>query len=359
MHDAVDDSATLHTRVRHLIALPDLDTRILADPLLAHPTIDRLRTHGAIAWSESAHAPPQSVERARYELHRALYELNRLNLYWFDDPGLYANERSTVLSFLRDLLEEPWQEWLLAQLPASPSAHEDPAAALRSWASVDGVASDTPDQRWFADEMTLDGYRRLLEIVSLNGLVEASQLSRALGGAPSPIQSTLTRIFLEEYGAGRPAKKHSTFFAQMLEEQRMNATPEGYVDDVPWETLAAINHSFYLAENKRHYLRFCGAFTYTEVSTPASFDGYARAARRLGVSDGHSDYWSLHIREDTRHGAWMVDEVAAPLCERFPERRSEVLLGYQQQRLVEGLAGAATARECRRAVERGRQRWAS
>jgi hypothetical protein len=78
-----------------------------------------------------------------------------------------------------------------------------------------------------------------------------------------------------------------------------------------------------------------------------SFRGYAAAARRLGLSDGERDYWSLHIREDERHGRWMVDEVAAPLLERFPAQRGELLSGYAQQRIVEGDAAAATLAACR------------
>lgn len=113
--------------------------------------------------------------------------------------------------------------------------------------------------------------------------------------------------------------------------------------------LGAINHSFYLAENKRHYLRFCGAFTYTEISTPAGFDAYAKAACRLGLSDGRNDYWSLHIREDERHGSWMVEEVAMPLLVQFPDQQQDVLLGYLQQREVEALAARATLRVCQEA----------
>jgi hypothetical protein len=137
----------------------------------------------------------------------------------------------------------------------------------------------------------------------------------------------------------------------MLAEQGMSAEPEAHFHVVPWEVLAVINHAFYLAENKRHYLRFCGAFTYTEVSTPASFDGYARAAKRLGLSDGCGDYWSLHVREDQRHGAWMIDDVALPLMQRFPERRQDILFGYAQQRALERMAGAATARACLEAAQ--------
>ena len=140
----------------------------------------------------------------------------------------------------------------------------------------------------------------------------------------------------------------------MLEQQGMSTKPEAYFARVPWEGLAAINHAFYLTENKRHYQRFCGAFSYTEVSTPVSFYGYAAAAKRLGLARHDGDYWSLHIREDERHGAWMIEEVALPLLELFPQQQHEILFGYAQQRAVEAMAGAATARACRAATNEGR-----
>ncbi|MCC5624593.1 iron-containing redox enzyme family protein, partial [Nostoc sp. CHAB 5715] len=41
-----------------------------------------------------------------------------------------------------------------------------------------------------------------------------------------------------------------------------------------------------------------------------------RAAQRLGLSEAAMGYWELHIREDERHGRWMLDDVALPLAER-------------------------------------------
>jgi hypothetical protein len=346
---ALEPYQTLQT----LIRMPDLDRYAAREPSALSSVHANLEALGRRAWGAPASsAAPLEVEAARLESQRALYQLNRLRLYWGDDPDRYLNERSTTLMTLQSALEEPWQRWLAQQVPDTILETENPIQTLRQWAQRDATPSDNPIGRWFADEINLSGYRRLLEVASLNGLVEASQLSRALGGAPDPVQATLARIFIEEYGAGRLAKKHSTYFAQMLREQGMRTEPEAYFERVPWEVIAVINHAFYLAENKRLYLRFCGAFTYTEVSTPASFDGYAKAAKRLGLSDGEHDYWALHVREDTRHGAWMVDQVAAPLCERFPGRAHDVLFGYAQQRALEAMAGSAVAAACRRAAER-------
>jgi hypothetical protein len=340
-----------HRVLRSLLRTPNLDERVQREPERVERLRDRLREASELAWADGGrdHDTTPEVAAARLVTQRALYELNRLRFFWFDGLEAYVNERSRVAFELQDELEAPWQRWLARLVPEEERCSTDAPAALRAWAERDRRPASGSD--WFAEHAGIEAYRRLLEIVSVNGLVEASQLSRVLGGPQHPVQSTLFRILMEEYGAGRPHKKHSHFFARMLEEQGLAAQPEAYLDSAPWQVLSAINQSFYLTENRRHYLRFCGAFTYTELSTPVGFRGYAAAAQRLGLSDGHGDYWALHIREDERHGAWMVDEVALPLLAQFPERAGEVLFGYAQQRVVERMAGEATEQSCRE-VER-------
>ena len=168
--------------------------------------------------------------------------------------------------------------------------------------------------------MSLAGYRRLLAIASLDGLVEASQLSRTLGGVANHIHSMMTRLLVEEYGGGRLNRKHSTFFSAMLNELNMSTEPEAYFDLVPWQVLAGINQSFLLSERKRFYLRYVGGLLYTEISVPAGFDNYRAAAERLGLSEAARGYWELHIKEDQRHGQWMLHDVALPLADKISRR---------------------------------------
>ena len=40
----------------------------------------------------------------------------------------------------------------------------------------------------------------------------------------------------------------------------------------------------------------------------------------------------LHIREDERHGAQMLSEVALPLVDIYPQHAHEVLAGYLQEK---------------------------
>ena len=158
----------------------------------------------------------------------------------------YVNENSIYLFKVRNRIESAWQAWESDKLDTESLASVNVEKGLRDRVARDLELDDSPENLYFRDEMTETGYRRLLAIASLDGLVEASQLSRVLGGAANEIQSMVTRIFLEEYGGGQLGRKHSTYFSSMLNEFGMDSQPEAYLDLVPWEVLANINHSFFL-----------------------------------------------------------------------------------------------------------------
>jgi hypothetical protein len=77
------------------------------------------------------------------------------------------------------------------------------------------------------------------------------------------------------------------------------------------------------------------------------------------LSERGRAYWDLHIKEDERHGRWMLNDIALPLARKYPKHAWELLLGYDQQRLFSARAGAAVAaaaREADRAFPEQRQR---
>lgn len=288
-------------------------------------------------------------ELAHLFLQRVLYRINRLKLFWFDDLSNYDNERSSYLHKVRDRIEGAWQAWELALLDVAALSREDACEALLRRAACDVSPAPSARGLYFRHDVNEVGYRRLLAIASLDGMVEASQLSRTLGGVSNDIHSMMTRLLVEEYGGGRLNRKHSTFFTAMLTELNMRTEPEAYFDLVPWEVLAAINHSFLLSERKRFYLRYVGGLLYTEISVPAAFDNYRAAAERLIMSEAARGYWELHIKEDKRHGQWMLHDVALPLAAKYPGEAWEIMLGYDQQKFISDRAGASVARSVRAA----------
>lgn len=329
---------------RSLLEVDELDQRLRVDPLRAGEFEE------ALAYSlEAAYGGGTAGDHVHLFLQRVLYRINRLNLFWYDNLSNYQNEDSDYLRLIRKRIEAAWQPWELSQLKLPELDGAEIPACLRGRAQVDVAPPPSSEGIYFRDQMRVAGYRRLLEIASLDGLVEASQLSRTLGGVGNKIHSMMTRLLVEEYGGGRLSRKHSSFFNLMLEELEMNAVPEGYFEVVPWEVLATINHSFLLSERKRLYLRYVGGLLYTEISVPAAFENYRIAAERLGMSNKARGYWELHIKEDERHGRWMLNDVALPLVEMYSNHASEIVLGYDQQKFMADRAGEATLLAVKRA----------
>ncbi|MBD2507401.1 iron-containing redox enzyme family protein [Nostoc muscorum FACHB-395] len=329
-----------------LLAMEDLDHQLDIKPAIASEFEQALST--AI---RAAYKNDRSDEQAHRFLQRILYRINRLKLFWYDDLQHYTNERSLYLFSCRDQIEAAWQNWELAQIDLPALQQLDVKHALIERASADLNPPLSDSSRYIREEMTEAGYRHLLAIGSFDGLVEGSRLCYVLGGAANEVQCTLVRVLLEEYGNGRLSRKHSTFFAQMLAEFGMNTEPEGYFDLVPWEVLACANHNFLTTDRKRYFLRYCGALTYFEVAGPAAYKNYLAAAQRLGLSEAAMGYWELHIREDERHGRWMLDDVALSLAEQYPKNAWELLLGYDQEKLMGDRATSAVVRSIREAKQ--------
>jgi len=314
----------------------NLDQEIADDPFLVADFENALD----FALDEAFNGFGESRESHLF-LHRILYLINRMKLFWYDDLENYVNENSPYIFSIRNQIESAWQAWEENKFHLESLKHVDVNKALKRRVAVDLEPESSEEDLYIRNEMSEAGYRRLLEISSVNGLVEASQLSRVLGGVGNEVQSMLTRIFLEEYGGGRLSRKHSSFFTAMLEALNMDARPEAYFDVVPWEVLANINLSFTLCEHKRNFLRYVGALLYFETSAPTAFGNFKLAGERLGLSYDALGYWDIHIKEDERHGRWALDDVALPLIERYEDLAWQMVLGYDEQKFFNWRAGKA------------------
>ncbi len=330
-----------------LLTTANLDQQVEHQPELVQSLEAAIAAALATAYSEFL--PTATTTSAHRFLQRILYRINRLNLFWYDDLQHYQNERSYYLQWVRDRIEEKWQAWELAQMDVEHLRQLDVKQALQERGEADLHPPLTENKRYLREEMSLEGYQHLLAIASLDGLVEASRMSRILGGASNEVQATLIRVLLEEYGNGRLNRKHSTFFAAMMAELDLQTEPEAYFDIVPWEVLACINHNFLLTECKQHFLRYNGGLTYFEIAGPTIYTDYLLAAQRLNLSDGASGYWELHIREDERHGQWMLQQVALPLADMYPAQAWQIVLGYDQEKWLGDRAGAAVIQAVKQA----------
>ena len=90
-----------------------------------------------------------------------------------------------------------WQAWELERFDLAALRAARVPEALASRAAEDLDPPPSVSGAYFRERAGLAGYRRLLEIVSLDALVEASQLSRTLGGVGNEIHAVMTKLLLE------------------------------------------------------------------------------------------------------------------------------------------------------------------
>ena len=223
----------LEDELAELLSVDNLDQVIAENPRKLEKINSKLEVSLFNAFKND-----EGCTHAHLFLQRLLYRINRLKLFWYDELENYANEDSTFIFLLRLKIENAWQDW-----EKNNFAQQNPgnlSEALRDRVKEDLQPAPSPDGLFIRNEITKAGYQRLLAISSLDGLVEASHLSRMLGGVGNEVQMMLTRILWEEYGSGKLSRKHSTHFAAMLDECGMDSSPEAYFDIVPWEVLANI-----------------------------------------------------------------------------------------------------------------------
>lgn len=324
-----------------MVNCEDLDSKIAANPHVADFFSEEIDFALNESFLEDFELEEGEDDSAHLFIQRCLYHINRLKLFWYDDLKNYSNESSRFLFDIRSKIEKRWSAWEENQVLTEKLKAANVAQALCERADEDLNPKLSEEGRYIRDDISEAGYRQLLAIGSLDGLVEASQLSRVLGGAGSDVQLMLTKILWEEYGGGKLERKHSSHFAAMLEELGLDSKPEVYLDIVPWEVLANINHSFLLSEQKQKFLRYVGGLMFIEISVPASFQNNKLAGERLGLSHEATSYWDIHIKEDIRHGQWMLNDVALPLIEKYPENAWEMVLGYDQQKFLSARAASS------------------
>eukprot|EP00877_Chromochloris_zofingiensis_P012135 jgi/Chrzof1/7175/Cz02g13250.t1 len=363
----IDMYAEPEAILARLLVLPDLDKQLETSSNVADAASqlqDAVQKAMTLAYgtandgSQTPGADDESTEvtAAHTFLQRVLYKINRLSHFWYDDLSLYENERSFFLQRLRNTIEESWQQWETTQLPGGVEQYKTMSIEDMKQRLVDSYHRDVNPEpnaglRYIRDDMGPLGYSHLLAIGSLDGLVEASRQSKVCAGTANEVSCAVFRVLMEEYGTGRYSRKHSTFYKTMMQELGLNTAEEYYLDLVPWQALANANNNFLLTERRRHYLRYNGGLSFFEINGPSVYRAYLGAAQRCRLSEAACGYWALHIKEDERHGRQMLDEVALPLVDMYPENAWEVMFGYDQEAFLGVRAGTAVVAALRAAEQ--------
>ncbi|NKZ05359.1 iron-containing redox enzyme family protein [Actinomadura latina] len=193
--------------------------------------------------------------------------------------------------------------------------------------------------------------------LALDGLTEASAMSRNLAGAYGPEQSALFKIFIDEFGYGVYDAKHTTIFAKMLRSRSMATHVHAYWNFYLTGPLATNNYYYYLSRDHAKFFRYAGAVTYAEAVFAPAFVEMVKVFRDIFGDAVDLHYCDEHAHIDEHHGRITREQVLLALAERHgPRVVPELMRGVAEARLVGGWFEEDTAAQIRWADDLPRHR---
>lgn len=177
-------------------------------------------------------------------------------------------------------------------------------------------------------------YRNFLIQSSADLLAEASASALGVVGEFGEPQSALFRILIDEFGYGEHGKKHSQLFRKTLSGFDLNTEYNAYWP--LWDTPAlAIHNTIHcLFQSPRHFFKQVGFLLFAETAYQQSTGEHFRYLKKHHPSvDG--TYFGEHAHIDIHHTRMVVEEVVAPLVDKFgPTAGHEILIGAEATRAV-------------------------
>ncbi|UAL30104.1 iron-containing redox enzyme family protein [Nocardioides rotundus] len=279
----------------------------------------------ALAGASGELTAPEAVEDVQLALW-VLFELHYrgfagVDADWEWDPRLLSARRhleDSLLESLRRRLAQPIERFQRRLVREGPAAAVDDAFEQQPGPALARFIRRTAD---------IEQWREFLACRSVYQLKEADPHSWAIPRLHGRAQSALLDIQYDEYGTGRPERKHATLFADTLTGSGLSADYGHYVAHVPAEVLAASN--FMSTCGLRRSLRGAsvGHLAMYESSSCQPNRDYDRGAARLGFGEDVRAYFLEHVEADAVHEQVALRHMLGGLLADEPSLLSSVALG--------------------------------
>jgi Iron-containing redox enzyme len=303
----------------HAIAEVDFTTPLRVAELPGHRSLVAHRVLGTFYESETVLLPEQGLSALRADFD-VFYgqELRRIRESCLSDLEEFA------FSFLGSEIDVSGG-WTVDALDAyfqhavAEAEHSDSTALLAiAGARQPTVAADT-----------------YLVQLALDGLTEASAMSRNLAGAYGPEQSALFKIFIDEFGYGVFEAKHTTIFAKLLRSRAMRTHVHAYWNFYLASPMATNNYYYFLSRDHAKFFRYAGAVTYAEAVFAPGFVKMIKTYRDIFGDEVDLHYCEEHAHIDQHHGRITREQVLLALAQRHGDGVvPELMRGIAEARLL-------------------------
>ncbi|MGI5225798.1 iron-containing redox enzyme family protein [Actinoallomurus sp. CA-142502] len=341
---------------RHVLHGPNPYRRMLAPETL--PEIDFARALTARDWATYRSLAAHRLLGTFYEAETVLLPEQGLTELRGDFDEFYG----TGLRHLREATISDLERFafgcLADEVDVSGNCTVDVLDAYFQHVTDESEQGESPALNAIAaarrPEVAADTY---LVQLALDGLTEASAMSRNLAGAYGPEQSALFKIFIDEFGYGVHDTKHTTIFAKMLRSRAMATHVHAYWNFYLSGPLATNNFYYYLSRDHAKFFRYAGAVTYAEAVFAPAFVKMIKVYREIFGDDVDLHYCDEHAHIDEHHGRITREQVLLALAEKHgPGVVPELMRGIAEARLVGGWFEEDTAAQIRWADDIPRHR---
>ncbi|MGI5324658.1 iron-containing redox enzyme family protein [Actinomadura nitritigenes] len=326
---------------------PNPYRRMLVPDSLAEPDFDR--PPGPAEWASHRSLAAHRLLGTFYESETVLLPEQGLSGLYEDFSLFYGRELKDLREGSVSALERFAFACLDDAVDVSGAATPDVLDAFFQHMVAEAATGPSPALTAIAAaddrESAADLY---LVQLALDGLTEASAMSRNLAGAYGPEQSALFKVFIDEFGYGVHDAKHTTIFAKMLRSRSMATHVHAYWNFYLAGPLATNNHYYYLSRDHAKFFRYAGAVTYAEAVFAPAFVEMVKVFRDIFGDSVDLHYCDEHAHIDEHHGRITREQVLLALAERHgPRVVPELLRGVAEARLIGGWFEDDTAAQIR------------
>jgi hypothetical protein len=276
----------------------------------------------------TTHFAGPSNDKIAYELHRTLNTIYDYQI----NASAQSSQYDPILMEVMLELEEAWISFEksrapVEELPLEPKKFvrwlktyifEHPSS---SHAIFKHLAHDSTIEQmsyFFSQEVTIDP--RFDDLIAL----------MQIGIKDPGVKMELASNFWDEMGNGNVDEVHTNLFARLYSE--LNIFKEGetfldVLDRASWQALACGNTLLYSVLHRKNFTLGLGALGTVEIISPQRFSLLTKGFQRLGLSETASQYHTIHISIDARHGNGWLANAITPIVAENPEARNEIFFG--------------------------------
>jgi Iron-containing redox enzyme len=238
---------------------------------------------------------------------------------WEWDPSLLAVRRP-----LEDAFEHQLRAEAGSRMPAEAECDADVAEQLFAFIEADrgaGLAG------YLQRRATRSQMLEFLIHRSIYHLKESDPHSFVLPRLTGPAKVALAELQYDEYGAGRPARLHSSMFKETLDSCGLDSEYGAYIDKVPALTLAANNAMSLFALNRRLRAADMGHLGAFEATSSVPCRRVAGGLRRLGFGETAAAYFDEHVEADAVHEQLALRAICARIAAEDASLLGDIFFG--------------------------------